>query len=146
MVQGFSARHIFGFNNYSAVLFGQGETGPNVHCPTTPPLIILGGRRAIAMDRYSEKRPSTTCALVQLSSLSVHFGTCRAISPAVLPGLGSLSAPHACLSLVLRHRRSGRSPARLVKDRKSVRSGTSVSVRVDLVGLSLIKKQKVTDN
>src|SRR3546814_10118185 len=88
-VQGFTARHIFGCNNVSAVRVGQDETRPNDHCPTTPPLIILGGRRAIAMDRYSEKRPSTTCALVQLSSLSVHFGPCRAISAAVLPGLGS---------------------------------------------------------
>src|SRR3546814_7121255 len=64
-VQGFTARHIFGCNNVSAVRVGQDETRPNDHCPTTPPLIILGGRRAIAMARYSEKRPSTPCALVQ---------------------------------------------------------------------------------
>src|SRR3546814_14518878 len=78
-VQGFTSQHSFGCNNVSAVRVGQDETRPNDHCPTTPPLIILGGRRAIAMDRYSEKRPSTTCALVQLSSLSVQIGraSCR---------------------------------------------------------------------
>src|SRR3546814_1600425 len=62
-VQGFTARHIFGCNNVSAVRVGQDETRPNAHCPTTPPLIILVGWRAIAMDRYSEKCQSTTCAL-----------------------------------------------------------------------------------
>src|SRR3546814_3888472 len=77
-VQGFTARHIFGCNNVSAVRVGQDETRPNDNCRTTPPLIILGGRRAIAMARYSEKRPSTTSALVHLSSLSVHFAIGRA--------------------------------------------------------------------